>query len=247
MRSLIALLLLLLPSLSWAQIDLPPQVNVGEKLVAAVTATIPEGATFDGGWQVRCKDGADCLASYEPLAQPNSIGIWAPAGEYQVSYTGFWILLKEIKFKDGDGNEVVITSYLGHGLVNESASVVVGTPVPPPPPPPPTPSGPWRIWFLEEPNKRDNLPQPQQALLVSQALRERLQREGHQFQEVVQPPSITTPPARLQAIVAAFKASGIPLPAIALTPLSGELGAVKVFALPADEAGLMALLAKPEK
>lgn len=134
-RLLIVLAALLACSVAYGQIEVPDTVEVGRKLVATVKAKVPEGAQFDGGWSISCTSGTACQAEWVPLADKNSIGIWAPAGEYQITYSGFWLLLKEVTFKDGDGNDVTITSYLGHGVINESAGVTVGTPGPPPPPP----------------------------------------------------------------------------------------------------------------
>ena len=235
--------LLLLCSSAFGQIEMPDQVEVGDKLVATVNAKIPDGASFDGGWNITC-NGADCLIGKEELKKANSIGIWIKEpGSYTVSYAGFWLLTKEVTFTDGAGNDVTITSYLGHGFINESKGVTVGTPVPPPPPPPPKPEGPWKVWFLENPQSRDDLSQSQQALLVSQSYREQLQREGHEFQEVVQPPSITSPPTRLQAVVQAYKTAGVNLPAVAIADMGG--GNVRVFPLPANMDDLTLLLNEP--
>lgn len=240
--TILAMLVLCAPI--FGEIEMPSEVDVGEKLTAnVVTQNVPEGATFDGGWKVTCLDGANCLAEFEPLEKANTIGVWIKnPGRYEVTYSGFWLLTKEITFKDGAGNDVTITSYLGHGFINESAGVTVGTPVPPPPP---EPEGPWSIWFLENPQQRDNLSQSQQALLVSQSYREALQREGHKFQEVVQPPSITSPPNRLAAIVSAYKDSGVPLPAVCLRPATDDGATVRCYPLPSNFDDLKLLLAKP--
>lgn len=224
------------------QITLPEKVEVGEKIVATVQATIPAGATFDGGWSISC-DAGSCQAAWEPLKTPNSIGVWTKIpGTYNVKYSGFWINLKEVKFKDGDGNEVVIQSYLGHGMINEQATVVVtggNQPDPPNPPEPPTPGGPFRIVMFYDGNQLDNMPADQRALLTSLKYRKALEAQGHVFLESLEKTAIERGVSdAFQKYIASVE--GDPLPRVAIAPIDG--GYIADFPLPQNFEALQELL-----
>ena len=124
MKYLLSLsLVLVLAMACQAGITVPADAVVGEKVVATVDATVPPGAVFDGGWSISC-DNAACKSGFAELKEPNSIGVWASnAGTYTIEYSGFWLLTKEVSFTDGEGNEITITSYLGHGFITERAVV----------------------------------------------------------------------------------------------------------------------------
>ena len=221
----IALCLLICSALQ-AQITVQRDAETG-KTVATVATTVPEGATFDGGWKLSRVDTKPCKASKEALAEPNTIGIWAKEpGTYQVEYSGFWLLLKTVTFKDGDGNEVQIQSYLGHGFIDESATFEVegenG------PDPPPDGKGPYRVFFIEE-GDRTGLPQGQRLLLSSLEYRERMEALGHDYGETLFPHIVSQPPERLRTI--ALAASGKEMPVVVVQSLKNP-GYIRSFPLP---------------
>lgn len=245
--------LLATPVLAYGQVEMPDKLGEpGLELVAKIKSEgIPPEAKFDGGWKISCTNGAACRATFRKLEEPNAIGIWIPdAGNYQVTYSGFWLLTKEVTFKDGAGNDVTITSYLGHGFINESAGVVVGTPVPPPPP---VPEGPWALWIVENQQDRDNLTANQLSLITGLSVRQKLQAEHkHVLQEIVQTLSMSNPPERLRSVVAAAQSAmsnGMKPPLVVIAPLQEEQrskdGVVAVHELPATYEDLVSLLDHP--
>lgn len=213
----------------------PSKANVGQKVVATVSATVPDGATFDGGWSVTCDSGT-CRVEVEPLEKKNSIGLWGPAGNYQLIYSGFWLLLKEVKFKDFDGNEVVIQSYLGHGFINEKVAFTLEGENGPDPP-----VGPWNVVMFYRSATLDDATQEQQAMLRGEKIKEQLQSKGHVLMERVQgiPSSY---PVRLKPFVEAVK-DDTQFPRVAIQHTDG--GAILDFQMPGTIAGLMATLDDP--
>ena len=116
---------------AYGQITIPPETAPYLPIVATVATDIPAGSTMDGGWTV--SEGVHTLPS------GSALHVWAAPGEHQIEYKGFWLLLKVVTFTDGAGNEITITSYLGHGFVNESATFKVLGEVEPDPDVDPTP------------------------------------------------------------------------------------------------------------
>jgi len=222
MRTLLAWLTM--AAVAWAQpptaITLPDEVDVGDKLVASVDAEIPAGAQFKGGWEIECESGPVCKASWEPLAKANTIGIWAPAGLYTVKFSGMWVHWEQQEFD----------------FIQLEASVKVGTPVPPPP------EGPWRIWMIENPQQRDNLPQSQQALLTSATYRQAWEEREHKFMELVSFDRLNGS-TRLQALARAVSGSGVGLPTLVLAPIDRD--EFKVYPLPENVEAMDSLLDNP--
>ena len=217
------LLALLFCSAAQAEMTVTPsKAPVGTRVVAKVSADVPEGATFDGGWDIT---GEGKLAK---LSIPNAVGVWGPAGEYTITYRGFWLLLKDVTFKDGDGNVITIKSYLGHGQVDESATLVLeGDDGPDPPPPPPPPVGPWKIVLFYESSQLDNLTRDQQAILRGEWVKGQLRERGHELVQRIQ--GIPTQyPADLREYVEAVR--GKSLPRVALQGFEG--GTVFSYEMP---------------
>jgi hypothetical protein len=224
MRWFASLIVLLWCASSYAQITVnPSKAAVGNKVTAVVEADVPEGAQFDGGWAI---DGKAQLAE---LAQPNSIGIWGPAGKYEITYSGFWLLLKEVTFKDGDGNEITIQSYLGHGFINESATLVLeGENGPDPQPDPdPQPVGPWRIVLFYDSATLDDMTRDQQAIMRGEQIKAILKEKGHDLLQRIEGHP-TSYPQELRDFVAAVR--GKSLPRVAIQGFDG--GVVYEFPLP---------------
>lgn len=242
MRRLIIGLCLFWSAAVQAQITItPPKANVGTKVIASVSAQMPEGATFDGGWGISCP--GQCRAELAKLAEPNSVGIWGPAGKYQVTYSGFWILLKEVTFKDGDGNTVTVQSYLGHGFINEKAELVLDGQNGPDPTPGPTPEpvGPWKIVLFYDEATLDDMTRDQQAIMRGEAVKSILEARGHKLlQRVEGHPS--NPPAAIREFVEAVL--GKSLPRVALQSFDG--GVVLDYALPETLEGFLNSLTDPQ-
>ena len=235
--------LLLMSSGLLGQIVVPQKVEVGEELVATVSASMPEGATFDGGWAISCSNGTACTARYQFLKEDNKIGIWAKPGKYQLTFSGFWLLLEEKTFTDGDGNQIKIKSYISHGFINEETAFEVTGNGDPPVPPNPTPAGPYQIMMFYDADQLDNYPQDQRALLTSLAVRKRLQSEGHTVLEILEAKALRDGvPSKFKPYVDAVLND--PLPRVAFAPMDG--GKVVDFVLPANEQKLRELLKNSE-
>lgn len=146
---------LLLCSVSWAQIDVPAESAPYKLVVARLTTPIPEGAYLaDGGWEVV---GASASVQADVREYGGEIVWTGPPGVYSVLFDG--VLLKDITFKDGDGNQVTIKSYLGRIKAKAMCTIKGSTPGPDPPAP-----GNRRGVILEESKERTAL----QALLYDQ-------------------------------------------------------------------------------
>jgi hypothetical protein len=153
-------LLLLWTQHLYGQIVVTPAEPVaGEKTIAEVTAVVPPGAMFEGGWQVVClSEGCQPPGTAE-LKQPNAIGMWCDPGRYLLMYNGYWKLVgPEITIKDVDGVEQKLRPFLGSGPVNNSLTLEVtpANPLPPPPepdPPVPVPTAARGIIVFESENQ----------------------------------------------------------------------------------------------
>jgi hypothetical protein len=238
MRWLVSIIVLLWCATSHAEITVTPdKAAVGTKVTAVVDANIPEGAIFDGGWAITCT-GQQCKAQMAKLATPRTIGIWGPAGNYQIRYSGFWLLLKEVTFKDGDGNTVTIQSYLGHGVIDERATFILegenG--------PDPTPNGQWRIVLFYDSATLDDMTRDQQAILRGEAVKAALKKEGHELLQRVEGHP-TSYPSEIRDFVEAVR--GKSLPRVALQSPDG--GSVFHYPLPATWEGFLDALNKVEK
>ena len=145
------------PSLAWADIEVKPQYEDHEPIVATVTITeVPEGAKLRGSIQI---EGA----SYIP-AGDNVYHIWAAPGKYTIRAQGVWVLTKEVTV--GDQTFPVLLDF---GQYAYQRTFVVGEgdePVPPQPPPPPP--GERTAVILEETEQKT----PAQAILWQQIQKE---------------------------------------------------------------------------
>ena len=222
--------LALLMALTVGQITVPAETAPYLPVVATVAAQMPEGAQFDGGWKLQ---GAHFLPDGK-----NRIHIWAKPGEYKLEFSGLWLHLKDVTFKDGDGNEITITSYLGHGIINESATFKV-TGEPPPPPPPPLSDHYQIVLFVEAGEQLDKYTRDQRDIINSLTFRDELKDLGHRFLQVIDDDEINAGvPAKWKPWADAVK--GHPLPAVALAPIDG--GPVVVYPLPATTMDMLVLL-----
>lgn len=237
-KILVLLFWLLICATVWGQIDVPKEIPLGDPIVAKVNATIPEGAILDGGWKVG--NGVKFVQ-----VDKNTLHLWvAKTGTYKVTFSGFWLNIKEVKFKDGDGNEVIIQSYLGHGFVNEEAEFkVTGTdpPGPDPDPNPPNPAGPWQIMMFYEGDLLDNYSGGQRALLTSLKYKEDLEKNGNVFLEVLESAAINSGSAKYKSFLNAAKGKQLPL--LAIAPKNG--GDVLTYPLPENYDKLVELLNNP--
>jgi hypothetical protein len=232
MRWLASIIVLLWCAAGYTQITVtPPKAAVGTKVTAVVEADVPEGAQFDGGWEIDC-DG-DCRAQLAELAEPNSIGIWGPAGEYDITYSGFWLLLKDVTFKDGDGNEITIQSYLGHGFIDEQAKFVLEGKQDPDPPP----DGKWKIVLFYDASTLDDMTRDQQAIMRGESVKADLKKRGHELVQRIEGHP-TRYPSALREFVQAVR--GRSLPQVAVQSKDG--GAVYAFPLPETYAAFVAAL-----
>lgn len=147
----------LITSVAYADIEIKPQYEANEPIVATVTITeVPEGAKLRGSIQI---EGA----SYIPAGE-NVYHVWAKPGKYKIVATGVWVLTNEI---DINGQKVPVL--LDFGQYNYVKSFVVGEGddvVPPPPPPPPP--GERTAVILEETEEKT----PAQAILWQQVQKE---------------------------------------------------------------------------
>jgi len=212
MRRIIWPLALLFASPCWAgitQSDDDKTYQLGDKIVLKVELeNVPEGAIVKG----------DVIPKVITNAENNSIhsfpgyqiGVWGTPGEYTVSVTAMW----------GVKHPTVEDAWSDFGLVYYETEFTVEGEVPDPPDPPdPNPGGPYKVWFLENPEQRDNLPRPQANLLTSLEYRGRLENLGHQFQRVVSNNLLSNPPLALQEV--AKCATGKSLPGLVITTLAG--------------------------
>jgi len=155
----------MLVAMTIGQITVPAETAPYLPIVASVTVEqVPPDAKFDGTWRL---EGAHFLPDGK-----NRIHIWAKPGEYKLEFSGLWLHLKDVTFTDGDGNQITITSYLGHGFVDESATFKVTGAPPPPDPDPPDEESPiaadgLRVLIVRESNPNPPYPPEQQVLINS--------------------------------------------------------------------------------
>lgn len=150
-------LALLLCAPVFADIEVKPQYENHEPIVAKVTITdVPEGAKLRGSIQI---EGA----SYVPAGE-NVYHIWAAPGKYKIVATGVWVLTQEL---DVGGQKVPVLVDFGQYTYVQSFAVGGGDDVVPPPGPQPPP-GERRAVILEETEQKT----PAQALLWQQLSKE---------------------------------------------------------------------------
>jgi len=143
-----SLLLCLLASTAFGQIDVPPETPDRHPIIASVNMAIPEEADVQGpGWIL--PDGVRGI----PCGQ-TAVYLWADPGEHQIGYKVFWIHITEFTFTDGAGKEITIKQYMGHGYVEESAifTVIGEQPKPNPKPddPPPNTTPDQAVYIYEK-------------------------------------------------------------------------------------------------
>jgi len=141
-------------AVAFGDIEIKPQYDAHEPIVATVTITdVPDGAKLRGSFAV--SDG-----SYLPAGE-NVYHVWAPTGKHTVTSQGVWVLTEPVVV--GDKTIQVLVDF---GQFSYSRSFTVGE-VPPgpfPPPVPPVPVGErWSV-IWEESSQRT----PQQASLFVQ-------------------------------------------------------------------------------
>ena len=226
MRIILAWVLLYVAA--FGQISVPPETAPYLPLVATVVTDIPANATMDGGWTV--SDGVHTLPSGSDLH------VWAKPGVHQIHYKGFWLLLKDVTFTDGAGNEITITSYLGHGFIDESATFKVTGEVEPDPPDPidpaPIAADGLKVMIVRESGQP--LTASQQAMINSTVWRE-LAGQGNWM--VVDPDMTFRVPNIWQDAMDKSENYGVPRLIISNRPKGGV-----VQALPANLNDLMSLI-----
>lgn len=229
---------LLAPSTALCGITVPAKVQVGEQLVAAVDAVVPPGATSDVTWSIECESG--CTATWATLEDGKSIGVWSTGGKLKIRYKGFWLLLEPVTFVDGNGKEITIQSYRGHGSIDEVAVVEVigGSPGPPPGPNPPVPGQKYEVMIFHESADLDNLPNSQRNLLSSLHVRENLIQRGHVFLGVLDIDSATDRSDSWGPWMSMARKSKVPM--VLIRPVGG--GEITAHELPIDYDGLLDLL-----
>jgi hypothetical protein len=147
------LLVWLTCAVAYGDIDVKPQYDAHEPIVATVTITdVPEGAKLRGSLAV--SDG-----SYLPAGE-NVFHVWAAPGKHTITSQGVWVLTKDVTV--GDQTFPVLIDF---GQYNYTKSFIVGEGDVVPPPPPP---GERRAVILEETSDRT----PAFALLKQQLLKE---------------------------------------------------------------------------
>jgi len=234
MSRLLAITWLLFCAPVFAQIEVPAEVKPYVIASAKSHSDVPTGATVDGGWSV--SDGVSFV-----VIHPNEILWTAPPGKHTLTYAGFWVNTKEVRFLDGSDppKEIVIQSYLGSGRFNESGtSTVAGVdPVIPQPPGPAT--GPKHLVFFVEADNLDQMPPAQRYLVNSLQARQNLLAKGHRLILVMdddQLESNTT--GKWRPWIDSVR--GDKLPRVGIAPAEG--GDVLDYPLPVDWKHLMELL-----
>ena len=227
MRRLLFILALMLPSTALGQIDVPPSVEPYRVSTATVKASVPEGATFSGGWVA--SEGVSFLSH-----SADTIHWTAPPGEHSLSYSGYWVLTKTVVFLDGSDppQEITIESYLGSGLVNESATFTVTGAVVPDPVDPDIPqpiAGKKKIVFFIKGEQVERLPPAQNYIVNSLLARQHLRGRGHEL-AIIDDDAMANPPAEWQPWVTA--AAGVELPVCCIAPIDG--GPITCTPLPKD-------------
>lgn len=147
----LALLFLLPAAVVFGDIEVKPQYEAHEPIVATVTITeVPEGAKLRGSIQI---EGADYIPAGE-----NVYHIWAKPGKYRIVATGVWVLTSEL---DVNGQKVPVL--VDFGQYNYVKTFVVGEGDDPVPPPDPVPGDKTAV-ILEETEQRT----PAESILFNQ-------------------------------------------------------------------------------
>jgi len=239
MRDLLAIAVLFYSVVAYGAINVPAESEPYEPIVAQVESQIPDGASFNGGWEV--SEGCKFLKVGEGV-----IHLWACPGEHSLKYSGYWVHTKEVTFKDGDGNTVTIQSFLGSGFVNEEAGFkVLGSQPDPPDPddPGPKPGQKYQIVFFVKSENLHKMPEKQKELVTSLIVRRDLSDLGNKVVQVIDDDMIRSGvPERWTPWIEAVM--GDPLPRVALAPIGG--GAIQDYPLPSDWEGLVRLLGGEE-
>lgn len=226
---------LILAILLCGQIEAPAEADAYKLITAKLTAKIPEGTYIEeGSWNIS-GETAKQVADFRAIATEL---IWTGTpGVYTISFDG--VLLKDVTFKDGDGNQITIKSYLGR-LKGSAKCVIKGDSGPDPPVPP---VGKYRIMLYYNAKQFASLPQSQKNILNSTAFRDYLTEQGHVLVEQLDPTQFTgSVPDKYKSWVEAVKDD--PLPRIAFAPKDTE-GYVIDYALPLDMALTKALINSP--
>lgn len=215
-----AILLALVASLAIAQ-DAPPTSLIEGPVTVApyklLEHKIPAGWE-SAIWEIRPGEAADVRT--DPTG--NAITWVAPPGAYQV--------------------EVILVNFSNKKIQKAIKGVVIGegpSPNPLPPPVPSPPPGAKQLVIFFDRAQLDNLPPGQQAILASLALREQVDKVGHNLLGIVDPKATSgsVPPA-----VAYFSQSikDHKLPCVGIAPIKG--GTITFHDLPPDEASFLKLL-----
>jgi hypothetical protein len=255
---------------AFAEIDVRPQYDVNEAITVKVVATgIPEGALLRGSFQiptatwelVAVPNGKELRAvatnlrsqaeKIDAAVQPDAkkamidaaqeiertVGseayhVWAKVGTHTITASGIWVLT-DTGTLGGKLLDFGVYQYTKTFVVGEGDELV-------PPPPPPVVGGPYQIWMLYDADTKDNLPQPQQAVLTSLTFQRQLERAGHRVLGVSAAQAITA--AETSKYAAYFAAAkNVPLPCLVVSAIAG--GKCVAMPLPADEAATAKLLA----
>ena len=206
-------------SAAMADIEVKPQFEPHEPIVATVTITgVPEGAKLRGSFSV--SDG-----SYLPAGE-NVYHVWAPPGKHTVSAQGVWVLTKDVTV-EGQTFPVL----LDFGQFKFEKAIIVGPDVPPVPPP--LPGSRWSV-IWEETDDRT----PQQGNLFL-ALRKQYQNGQIQIHDV------TNLPPDLRALEAQ-RPQNLPLPVqqVIVRQTDGTDRVIRTVPLPPDVAGFAKELAR---
>lgn len=142
MRTITILLLMLLTRAALADIEVAPQYDPHEPIVATVTITdVPQGAKLRGSFAV---EGG----SYLPAGE-NVYHVWAGPGTHKVTAQGVWVLTEDVTI--GERTVPVLVDF---GQFAYAKTFTVGPEVPPPFPDPQPDQSKRRLVILEESAER---------------------------------------------------------------------------------------------
>lgn len=204
---------------AWGDIEVKPQYEPHEPIVATVTITnVPDGAKLRGSFSV--SDG-----SYLPAGE-NVYHVWAPPGKHVVKAAGIWVLTEPVVIGDK-----TIQALVDFGQFSYERTITVGPDVPPPPPPPP--GSRWSV-IWEETDDRT----PQQGNLFL-ALRKQYPSGQVQVHDV------TNLPPSLRALESQ-RPPNLPLPVqmVLVRQTDGTDKVIRTVPLPSDVAGFAKELAQ---
>jgi hypothetical protein len=135
---LCVVVVVLFTATAWGDIEVKPQFDANEPIVATVTITdVPTGAKLRGSFSV--SDGSYLTAG------ENVYHVWCAPGKHTVKAAGIWVLTEPVVVGDKTINALV-----DFGQFAYEKTFVVGPEVPPGPFPPPVPPGVRRLVILEE-------------------------------------------------------------------------------------------------